>query len=286
MVEGASARLLDDGRRWHLNHGPIDIVMAGEGEADALTAAYQRARARFETVLDELVAELPTLRRPYALGMVFEGRIARRMKHAVAPFANRFITPMAAVAGAVADEVLEAAWTDGGLDKLYVNNGGDIAFRLASGAEFTVGLLPFAGETGEVHLAGDVRFRAGHGVGGVATSGWRGWSLSLGIADAVTVVAYTAARADAAATAIASAVDIVSPRIDRRPALELDADSDLGHRPVVVAVGPLSADERRRALDRGLDLAEAAMARGEVLGVSLAVQGDIEVRGPGADAKP
>lgn len=280
LAEGASARLLEDGRRLHLSHGPIDIVMEATGSAGAVDAAYDRARKRFETVLEELVAELPLLRQPYAREMVLEGRIARRMKAAVAPFANRFVTPMAAVAGSVADEILDAVWTEDGLDKLYVNNGGDIAFRLAHGVEFTVGLLPMTGEDG--YLAGTVSLRAEHGIGGVATSGWRGRSFSLGIADAVTVLAATAARADAAATVIASAVDITSPHIRRRPANELDPDCDLHSRPVVVEVGVLDAAARRGALDRGRELAAAAMARGDVLGVALALQGEIEVLGPGA----
>ena len=66
---------------------------------------------------------------------------------------------------------------------------------------------------------------------GVATSGWRGRSFSLGIADAVTVLAATAAAADAAATIIANAVDLPGhPAIARRPASELEDDSDLGDR--------------------------------------------------------
>ncbi len=285
MTAGASARLLADGRRLHLNHGPIDIVMEATGDTGAAREAQDRARGRFETVLDELVAELPLLRQPYARERVLEGRIARRMEAAVAPFANRFVTPMAAVAGAVADEILDAAWVESGLDKLYVNNGGDIAFRLAQGVELSVGLLPVAGEE-NVHLAGDVALRAGHGIGGVATSGWRGRSFSLGIADAVTILAATAARADAAATVIASAIDVASPLIRRRPAHELDADSDLRGRPVVVGVGRLDDSARKSALQRGVELATAAMARGDVRGVSLALQGEIEVFSPGAQSAP
>jgi ApbE superfamily uncharacterized protein (UPF0280 family) len=67
----------------------------------------------------------------------------------------------------------------------------------------------------------------------VATSGWRckgkgGRSFSFGIADAVTVLAGSAAAADAAATVIANAVDLPGHgAITRRPASAIDPDSDL-----------------------------------------------------------
>jgi uncharacterized protein len=66
-------------------------------------------------------------------------------------------------------------------------------------------------------------------VRGIATSGRHGRSLSLGIADSVTVLAATAAAADAAATLIANAVDLPGHAAVRRaPACSLDPDSDLG----------------------------------------------------------
>ena len=90
------------------------------------------------------------------------------------------------------------------LDKAYVNNGGDIALHLAPGA---VDATPAIAGTGH-GLADRVIIRADDPVRGIATSGWRGRSFSLGIADAVTVLARTAAEADAAATMIANAVDL------------------------------------------------------------------------------
>src|SRR5690606_21602803 len=101
---GAVAALLPDGRL-HLQHGPIDIVAEGWGEAGAVREGYARAAERFASVLQELAAELPALR---AEGAPLRGIIARRMAAAVAPFRPAFITPMAAVAGAVAEEVLAA----------------------------------------------------------------------------------------------------------------------------------------------------------------------------------
>ena len=88
-------------------------------------------------------------------------------------------------------------------------------------------------------------------VRGIATSGWRGRSFSLGIADSVTMLARTAAMADAAATVIANAVNVADPRIVRRPANELKDDSNLGDTPVTVGVPPLAVEQVRQALQAG-----------------------------------
>ena len=177
------------------------------------------------------------------------------MAAAVAPFlARRFITPMAAVAGAVAEEVL-GAMTDGRrLARAYVNNGGDIALHLAPGEMFSIGMVD---RPDRLSLFGRAAIGAADRVRGVATSGWRGRSFSLGVADAVTVLAPSAALADAAATLIANAVDIPGhPAIKRAPARDLDPQSDLGERRVTVSVRPLRPDEIDRALAAGAVEAE------------------------------
>ena len=176
---------LPDGRL-HLNHGPIDLICEAWGEASAVQAGYRRAVARFRTVLEELVAELPLLRRENA---VLNGPIARKMAAAVAPFRPAFITPMAAVAGSVAETIL-AEIAAPGVRRAYVNNGGDIALHLTLGSSLTCAMA----QGGHVTISADLPVR------GIATSGWRGRSWSLGIADAVTVLAHSAAMADAAAT--------------------------------------------------------------------------------------
>jgi uncharacterized protein len=262
-------RRLPDGRL-HLNDGPIDIIIEAFGETSAVEAAYGAAWRRFVTILDELCAELPLLRaQPAAYGPAPQSPVARRMAAAVAPFlARRFITPMAAVAGAVAEEVLEAMASGRRLARAYVNDGGDIALHLGPGETFAIGMVD---RPDRPNLFGRATIDAADRVRGVATSGWRGRSFSLGVADAVTVLAASAARADAAATLIANAVDIPGhPAIKRAPARDLDPQSDLGERRVTIAVGPLTPDEIERALAsgaaeaelwRGLGLIEAAALR-------------------------
>jgi ApbE superfamily uncharacterized protein (UPF0280 family) len=273
--------LLPDGRRLHLQHGPIDLVIGVDGDRDR---AFGAAVARFATILDELVAELPLLRQ--ADGPRPEGAVARRMHDAIAPHrAKVFVTPMAAVAGAVADEVLAAmraamqatipatipAAIPGAvrLDRAYVNNGGDIALYLAPGQSFRLAVASPANRA-----LGVLELVAADGIGGVATSGQGGRSLSMGIADAVTVLAATAAGADAAATLIANAVDLPGhPAVRRMAASRLQPDSDLGDRAVVTGVGDLSPAEVAEALDRGLEVAQAMRRAGLIAGAGLFLRG-------------
>jgi len=256
---GPQIQWLGDGRL-HLNHGPIDLICEAWGAPQAVKAGYARAMARFDTVLTELVAELPALRAEH---QAVTGHLPRQMAAAVQPFRPAFITPMAAVAGAVADEVL-AHLAGPGIARAYVNNGGDIALHLTPSTDLVCALTH----------GGSVQLHAAQAVRGIATSGWCGRSWSFGIADAVTVLARSAAMADAAATMIADAVNLPGhPAITRRPAAEMQAESDLGHRLVTVGVGPLGAADVERALDAGLATARGFAARGLIEGAALFLQG-------------
>jgi ApbE superfamily uncharacterized protein (UPF0280 family) len=246
MMMQAQRVPLTDGR-WHFQHGPIDLVIGADGDAAVLAAAHDAAWQRFETVLTELVAELPLLRRPVRGPCPLQGLVARRMWWACHPFHSVYITPMAAVAGAVAQEVI-AAYARAGVQRAWVNNGGDIALHLADGASVNVGVVADVTEAG---VDGSFTVHASMPVRGIATSGWRGRSFSLGIADSVTVLAKTAAMADAAATIIANAVDTTDPHIVRRAANEMKDDSDLGDILVTVDVPALPADAVHAALERG-----------------------------------
>jgi ApbE superfamily uncharacterized protein (UPF0280 family) len=261
------------GDRLHLSHGPIDVVLKAWGTREAVRAAYDAAARRFPHILPELCDELILLRRPIQERPAVADPVARRMVAACEPFADVFLTPMAAVAGAVADELLAHMTAGAPLDRAFVNDGGDIAILVSDGHALEIGV---AGEfsRGDVPVMnGRLRIEAGCGIGGIATSGARGRSFSLGIADSVTVLARDAAIADAAATLIANAVDIDSQAIERRPARDLDPDSDLGDRLVTVAVGPLSPAEIDMALARGLQRARDYHRRGLVVDAALTLAG-------------
>ncbi len=262
----ALARLLPDGRL-HLHHGPMDLILQAWGDAGQVQAAHARAWTRFAPLLDELVAELAALRS--ADDLPVSGPVARAMAGAVRPFRPTFITPMAAVAGAAADEILGCLALPG-ITRAYVNNGGDIALHLTEGQSLTTAIAARPG------LPDRVTIRHSDPVRGIATSGWRGRSFSRGIADAVTVLAPTAAMADAAATIIANAVDLPGhPAIIRRPAREIKADSDLGPIPVTTAVGPLTCSETAAALGAGAATTGNLLKRGLVSGAALFLLGEV-----------
>ena len=108
-MNGPQIAWLADGKRLHLNHGPIDLIIETFGREIERRAAYGAAIARFQTILEELVAELAELRKPVgATPRRFAGPTANRMERAVQKFHPEFITPMAAVAGSVADEIMAA----------------------------------------------------------------------------------------------------------------------------------------------------------------------------------
>lgn len=255
------AALLPDGRRLHLHQGPIDLIIEAWGPERQ--ACYHQAAQRFETILSGLVAELSALRRPISARHHFEDPVARRMADAARCFSDRFVTPMAAVAGSVAEEVLQALLKGRNLPKAYVNNGGDIAFHLMPG-ESVNAMAP----AGMIEIGYDDPAR------GLATSGAGGRSYSLGIADSVTVAARSAAAADVAATLIANEVDLPGhPAIKRAPAFELSPDSDLGNRAVTLAVGRLTKDDVVSALDQGEALARRFSAEGKILEALISLKG-------------
>jgi uncharacterized protein len=271
--------LLADGKRLHLQDGPIDLVIAANGNEAGVRAAYAAAVRRFDGLLDELCAELTELRKAaHPTHCALDGVVARRMHAAVAPFAGDcFITPMAAVAGSVAEEILGAMLAAAPLKRAYVNNGGDIALHLEGCERFCVGLMDRPDRRGVMRTLG---IDADHPSRGVATSGRHGRSFSLGIADAVTVLAKTASLADAAATIIANAVDLPGHKaIVRCPASELQPDSDLGPRLVTYDVGPLADGEIAEALAAGTARARDLLAAGRIDGAVLCLGGEAAIVG-------
>jgi len=277
------AALLPDGRRLHLNHGPIDLVLEAWGEPAEVVACHEQATAAFRDVLAVLVPELPILRQPLGqIEPVLAGPVARRMLAACWPHRAGFITPMAAVAGAVADHILAALLAGRRLARAYVNDGGDIAAHLSPGERLVCGLVPDVADPaieGKIELTYDMPVR-GIATSGAATKGNGGRSFSLGIADAVTVLARDAATADAAATVIGNAVDLPGHgAVVRRPAADIDPESDLGDRHVTLAVGNLEPAEIDAALAAGLATADRLRLAGLIHGAVLALQGRFVVSG-------
>jgi ApbE superfamily uncharacterized protein (UPF0280 family) len=272
--------------RWHFQHGPIDLIIDVDADDAVREAAIEACFRQFQDVLPSLVAELSLLKQPAHRHAGVSGPVARRMLIACAPFAQeRFLTPMAAVAGSVADH-LRGAFERPGVRRASINNGGDIALWLNAGMQYRVGIWSqverrvVPSESSPL----DALFTIDHAspVRGIATSGWRGRSQSLGIADSVTVLAHSGAAADAAATLIGNAVNCNAPGIVREPAAQVKDDSDLGARLVTVDVPPLPATAIAIALAHGRTEAQRWVDRGLVYGAALFLQGRCEIVTPAA----
>lgn len=275
------ARRLPDGRRLHMQHGPMDLIVDVDAPADVRARAETAAVARFETILGELVPQLDVLRAPIGdTAPPVEGTVARRMVAAASTFADVWVTPMVAVAGSVADEVRSTIEAVPGVRRAYVNNGGDVSLLLTPGNELRVGLVASIEDGRPVQA---LVVDEASVIRGLATSGAGGRSHSLGIADAVTVMGTCAAHADAAASLVANAVDLPGhPAVERLPAHELDPDSDLGEQLVTVAVGELEDDAVEDALDRGAAEARRRLdAAPELVGVVLHLRGRRRLVGRG-----
>ena len=340
-MNSAFARILPDGKRLHLQQGPIDLVIDADGDEAEVALAFEQAMRAFEPVLTDLVAELEVLRkvlaphsstvmrgldpRTHAFGEQVcqkanflssasssndqssapedkcrqdvgtrvkhghDGRgvqfydpnksnpVANIMTSAAANFAAHNVSPMIAVAGSVADYILDKMLAGRTLNRVYVNNGGDISLYLNDGHSFDIGIVD---RVDAPEISATAHITSNDTVRGVATSGWGGRSFSLGVADAVTVLAPTAALADAAATLIANEVD-PGPcfEISRTPAHDLDPDSDLGARLVTTDVQPLSARQKDLALQRGQDLARTFVRDGLITAAALSLQGSTRMAG-------
>jgi uncharacterized protein len=259
-------------RRWRFHWGPSDIFITGHGESFAFDQSIESAWQRFLPLLPALRKELDSLKKPVGEGACALHPVAQRMLQAVQPYAQLFglfITPMAAVAGSIAQELL-AEFSSPEITKVTVNNGGDIAFRLLPAQTLEVA----------IHGGGNLTIGAQTGLEGVATSGWAGRSFSLGIADSVTVIATTAAMADAAATMIANAVNTQHSAILRLPANSLRDDHDLGVCLVTQAVGELPPAKVQDALNNGLMFAQRCVDHGLIAAAYLRCKQSIATLGP------
>ena len=268
------AAILPCGKRLHLQHGPIDLIISVDHDHDK---AFKAAIVRFETVLEELASELPALRSPLNASTARpNGEIANLMHEACLPYArDQFVTRMAAVAGSVADTILLTMRNAAKFQKAYVKNGGYIALYLEDGQKFVTSMQSHQGLD-----LGRIDVRTGDGISGIATSGRHGRSHSLGIADSVTVLARTAAQADVAATLIANAVDIPNhPLVMRKPASELSPESDLGDKLVVIGCDKLSSEDQHIAIENGKAKAEVLLQQGLIKAAALFFQNEHRIIG-------
>jgi len=221
--------------------------------------AYLEGVATHKTVLSNVAGNIKALPK---------NDLTQRMIESARAIGDIDLTPMAAVAGTIADAV--ADWLCGrGLTKVVVDNGGDIAIRLAAGETATVGIRPQIDRFDISHIA---RLDDSRSSWGVTTSGFGGRSFTRGIASAVTVIAENASIADAAATAIANACFVEDSSIVQIPAEQLDPNTDLKGVNVTVDVGALSTAKKIQAVEMALSKADALCRQEIITGALIALE--------------
>lgn len=238
--------VLPDGRVF-VDYGPSSVVITAKCGDKWLTELARDVFPVLLGALEEISEALLELRRPpdRAIAESLTG-LPRVMADSVLAVDEPTLTPMAAVAGTVADCL--ADWLSAnGADFVVVNNGGDVAIRLGSGRSVRMGILP---DISNGNMSQIVTIRAGDGIGGVCTSGLGGRSLTRGVAGAVTVFSECCAIADACATHIANCTYIRSPRVRTVLAKEIEPESDIAELTVVTSVSCLTQEEKVKALDQ------------------------------------
>lgn len=183
------------------------------------------------------------------------------------------LTPMAAVAGTIADGVASFL-VRRGMTKVIVNNGGDVAIRTGPGMSVNVGIRPALARYGiaDILTLGDER-----PAWGVATSGLEGRSMTQGVASAATIIAGSASLADAAATSVANASYVEDESVIRRPAEDLDEHTDIPGMLVTIQAGPFTEEKTDLALSRAMKKAEALLDKGLIFGAYIVVDGKVRM---------
>ncbi|HWR39548.1 MAG TPA: UPF0280 family protein [Patescibacteria group bacterium] len=252
-----------------LDYGPMQMTLSAWQEQRPMREELLEAAQYSMERLTELAAFLPAAKGP-ADTIPEEDRLPislRYMLEGVRAARDASLTPMAAVAGSFADLAAEYL-QQRGATKVLVNNGGDVAIRLRPGEKTRVGILPAIDAIQFTHT---VEVAAEDGIGGVATSGLGGRSLTKGIASSVTVLAGTARVADSCATLIANHCNVDDDGILRRRAEDIDPDTDIRGHWVTVAVPALSNEKKQRALAGGMEKARELMAGNIIRGAVLFV---------------
>lgn len=256
------------GRAVLAENGPLRMVIqAWQGTDPRLEPAAEAARYAFDC-LKRVAGQLAVLkRRPADIIELPSEPISRVMIASVRAVGDADLTPMAAVAGSLADAV--ADWLfEQGLSRVIVDNGGDIAVRLAAGETTRVGLRP---EIQHPEISHVLTLDGRHSSWGITTSGLGGRSFTCGVASAVTAIARTSSLADAAATSVANACFVTGADVVQVPAEKLDPNTDIPGLLVTVKVGSLSPAQIAEALSNALKKAEHLTQKGVIWGALVAV---------------
>ncbi|MEJ2716012.1 MAG: UPF0280 family protein [Deltaproteobacteria bacterium] len=250
--------------------GPMRMFIEASAAGTPRPDLCRRAAEKAVTFLEEVAAQRNSLRAPaLEVPEPTPRSIVHRMWEAARLVGDADLTPMASVAGAIADATADLLEREG-MSRVVVNNGGDVAFRLKDRERLYVGIRPDVGNSAMSHR---VLVTPDMGLGGVTTSGLGGRSFTRGVASAATVFASTATTADAAATAVANATYVPSENVIQRMAESIQPDTDLKGVRITASLGDLSPEEIEKALQQGMTKAEEMASRGLIYGACLFVKG-------------
>jgi len=251
--------------------GPMRLVIAAWLGGIPQRELCIRAAEEAFLLLERIARQRRLLSRLYrAVPGVLEDFLAMKMIRSVLAV-DEALTPMAAVAGTIADGVA-AFLSRRGMTKVIVNNGGDVAIGTGPGVSVNVGIRPDLAQSGieDILTLGDERPSWG-----VATSGLEGRSLTQGVASAATIIAGSASLADAAATSVANASYVEDETVIRRPAEELDEQTDIPGIAVTIQAGPFTEEKKDLALSGAMNKAEEFINKGLIFGAYIVVDGKV-----------
>lgn len=250
-------------------YGPMRLAIRAWQKSRPQTALCRQAAEVSFGYLEAIAVRQALLGRPAdQIESLPQNDLVKRMIQSVKAIGDKDLTPMAAVAGTIADAVADWLFSRGPT-RVVVDNGGDIAIRLAAGETVAVGIRPQVDRLDISHIA---RLDDRRSSWGVTTSGLGGRSFTRGIASAVTAIAANASIADAAATAIANACFVADRNIVQIPAERIDPNTDLKGMNVTVEVGTLSSAKKIQAVQAARSKADSLCRQKHIVGALVAFE--------------
>jgi ApbE superfamily uncharacterized protein (UPF0280 family) len=248
--------------------GPMRMTIIAERRGTPLINEAKRG-AHIAVKLLEIAARYKNLLAKNVLQIQHVNSLPKVVKECISAcrlVQDRTLTPMAAIAGSIADIVADVM-VEAGATKVVVDNGGEIAIRLEEGEYVRVGIVPTtAGICTHV-----IEVTADSGIGGIATSGFGGRGFTKGIASAATTLAKRASLADAAATVVGNATFSKGVKAICGPARLLDPASDIREHQVVLKVSEIPRSSAIGAIKNGLKAAKKLIEAGVLKGSIIVV---------------
>ncbi|HPP07105.1 MAG TPA: hypothetical protein PLW88_07010 [Syntrophorhabdaceae bacterium] len=257
----------------YIEIGPASIVVKTEKGHINVEPDRTKLEAHIKEILQLIGGCLPVLKQKAYRIKRFQKlpSIAKNMIEAVKEVDEKTLTPMAAVAGAVSDEI-KRYLKDDGFDFISVNNGGDISIfneDLEKSIKISIGHINKNTHTPYLlNIKGIKDY-------GIATSGLGGRSLTLGLAEIGTVIANTSAIADAAATFICNKTNVDSKHVLREKAYIIDPTTDIPEEYVTLNIDKLNQEEANNALQNGLNIASILKEQKKIIDALIYLKGNM-----------